>query len=238
MSARLGVTAPCPSRTWSLRLLGGAWAVPIPPRTAWLVTTSLVKSMPSGSGICTPFLVLSAGRERCSEAESHCAPAPSPAVCGQRWCLPLMMGMIVSCSRVFSGACSENSWGKRSLGERSGSRPACPGRACLGLALGGLEGVSCDARPLPEPAPCCGWGLAREAGPPGLARVCSPLATPAQTAWSRCETCRGESSRERGAEGTFPAASAGPQQGPYRRRSSCTRSAFPCRNTLALSLVS
>lgn len=36
---------------------------PIPPHTAWLVTTSLVKSMPSGSGICTPFFVLSAERK-------------------------------------------------------------------------------------------------------------------------------------------------------------------------------
>lgn len=220
-----------------LKPAGGAQAVPILPHTAWLVTTSLVKSMPSGSGICTPFLVLSAGRERCSEAESHCGPAPSPAVCGQQWCLPLMMGMIVSCSRVFSGACSENSWGERSVGEHTSSRPACLGRARLHLALGGLEGVSSEAQPLPEPVPCCGWGLARKAKLPGWHGFCSPLTTPAQTAWSRCETCR-ESSREQEAEGTFPGASVGPHHGPYRRRSSCTRSAFPCRNTLALSFVS
>lgn len=40
----------------------GPGAGHIPPPTAWLVTTSLVKSMPSGSGICTPFLVLSVGK--------------------------------------------------------------------------------------------------------------------------------------------------------------------------------
>lgn len=57
---------PCPS-----------WGYPCSPHTAWLVTTSLVKSMPSGSGICTPFLVLSAGRERHGEAKSH-LPLPEP----------------------------------------------------------------------------------------------------------------------------------------------------------------
>lgn len=63
--------------------------VPVPPagpglsrscsRTAWLVTTSLVKSMPSGSGICTPFLVLSAGRRRSKQR----APAPAQPCAGR-----------------------------------------------------------------------------------------------------------------------------------------------------------
>lgn len=199
-------------------------------RTAWLVTTSLVKSMPSGSGICTPFLVLSAGRRHSEQR----APAPAqPLRAGG--CLPLMMGMMVSCSRVFSGACSENSCG-RGEDRREGECPAggLPGRTGCACASQGL-----GSPPFP---PCCsqlclgaaqgGWT------PPGCHQLCSPPATPGLTAWSRCETCGRESCCEPGQRGLIPAAPPGPQRGPYRRRSSCTRSAFPCRNTLALSFVS
>ena len=54
-----------------------------------------------------------------------------------------MMGMIVSCSRVFSGACSENSCGEGSGDE---SRAAGQGRACLCFS-GVDEGGSCTALP-------------------------------------------------------------------------------------------
>lgn len=127
-------------------------------RTAWLVTTSLVKSMPSGSGICTPFLVLSAGRRHSEQR----APAPAqPLRAGG--CLPLMMGMMVSCSRVFSGACSENSCG-RGEDRREGECPAggLPGRTGCACASQGL-----GSPPFPPPtAPSCAWGLLREVGPP------------------------------------------------------------------------
>lgn len=46
------------------------------------MTTSLVKSMPSGSGICTPFFVLSAERESWDEAELCYAPAYTPSCVG------------------------------------------------------------------------------------------------------------------------------------------------------------
>lgn len=63
---------------------------------------------------------------------SPTASAPSLAERGQWWCLPLMMGMIVSCSRVFSGACSENSWGERGacVSTAAADRPAWAGHAC------------------------------------------------------------------------------------------------------------
>lgn len=43
---------------------------------------------------------------------SPAVPLPTLPVVWEQQSLPLMMGMMVSCSRVFSGACSENSCGK------------------------------------------------------------------------------------------------------------------------------
>lgn len=86
-----------------------------------------------------------------------------------------MMGMMVNCSSVFRGACSENSCGRANAGEYSG-RAACPQR----------EAGSCNAQP---PQACAAPGEQHGAGP-WAQRLRSPPVTPVPTAWSRCGTCR------------------------------------------------
>lgn len=78
---------------------------------------------------------------------SPAVPLPTPPVMWEQRCLPLMMGMIVSCSKVFSGACSENSC-RRTAGVNVVTKlPATAGRA-----VGGDPEWTAS----PQPTPCCG----------------------------------------------------------------------------------
>lgn len=78
----------------------------------------------------------------------------------------MMMGMMVSCSRVFSGACSENSCG-RGEDRREGERPAggLPGRTGCACASQGL-----GSPPFPPPLlPAVPGGCSGRLDPPRLA---------------------------------------------------------------------
>lgn len=102
---------------------------------------------------------------------SPAVPLPTHPVVWEQQCLPLMMGMMVSCSRVFSGACSENSC-------RKGAGVSVPAEWQGGLEVGILNG-----QPLPSPP----HTVAACEGSQAII-ILSPLATPAPTAWNRCET--------------------------------------------------
>lgn len=81
----------------------------MPPLTAWFVTTSFTKSIPSGSGICTPRRVRSVSVNGWLSlgppSSPHLPPTPLPPPT-----LPLSRGITPICSMVFRGACSGISW--------------------------------------------------------------------------------------------------------------------------------
>lgn len=69
---------------------------------------------------------------------SCAVPLPILPVVWEQQCLPLMMGMMVSCSRVFSGACSENSCGRGAGVSVVAELAARAGRAGVGILNGQL----------------------------------------------------------------------------------------------------
>lgn len=75
---------------------------------------------------------------------SPAVPLPTHPIVWEQQCLPLMIGMMVSCSRVFSGACSENSC-------RKGAGVSVPAELTGRAGSGDPEWTAS-----PQPTPHCG----------------------------------------------------------------------------------
>lgn len=155
--------------------------------TRWLVTTSLVKSMPSGRGIWTPLLVLSVGEGGQSDARSRHWAWGGGERRAPHHPLPLIMGMTDSCSRVLRGPCRGMSCsreGKERVSQHLGAEPPCPpqapagvrSRPCCGSTSStycqGLEGRLVGVDPEPEQGKergVSGEQVCQQSPPPTLA---------------------------------------------------------------------